>query len=90
MRKAGYTQSAIASCFGCSGSTISREVRHNLGRRGYRHKQVDEVTDQRIFESRKRREVYPEAQVSVEGYLREQAKRRGNDSKDLRVWAVYR
>ena len=55
MRKAGYTQSAIASCFGCSGSTISREVRHNLGRRGYRHNQADEMTDQRIFESRKRR-----------------------------------
>jgi hypothetical protein len=71
MRKAGYIQSAIASCLGCNGSTINREVRHNLGRRGYRHKQAGEMANRRLFESRKRRQFTTEIQVAVEGYLRE-------------------
>jgi IS30 family transposase len=90
MRKAGYTQSAIASCFGCSGSTISREVRHNLGRRGYRHKQADEMANRRIFESRKRRKFTLRLKWQLRVTCERQAKRRGNDSNDLRVWAVYR
>ena len=56
MRKAGYTQSAVVSCLGHSGSTISREVRCNLGRRGHRHNHVEEIADQCLFESHKRRE----------------------------------
>ena len=58
MRKAGYTQSALASCLGRSGSMI-REVRRNFGGRGYCHKQTDEMANRHLFESRKRREVYP-------------------------------
>ena len=38
MRKAGYIQSAIASCLGRCVSTNSREIRRNLEGR-YQHKQ---------------------------------------------------
>jgi hypothetical protein len=71
MRKAGCTQSAIVSCLGCSGSMISREVHRSLGRRGYRHKQTDEMANQHLWEGCKRRKFTPEIQVAVEGYLRE-------------------
>jgi IS30 family transposase len=74
MHKVRYTQSAIASCLGCNGSTISRKVRCNRGRRGYRHKQVDEMANQCIFESRKRRKFTPEIQVTG------QVRRRGKDT----------
>ena len=71
MRKAGYTQSAIASCLCRCESTISREVRRNTGRRGYRHKQADELANQRRFESRKREKFTSAVQEAVEYYLRE-------------------
>jgi IS30 family transposase len=50
---------------------ISREVRNNLGRRGYRHKQAGEMANRSLFENRKRRKFTTEIQVAVEGYLRE-------------------
>jgi IS30 family transposase len=42
MRKARYQQNQIVKLLGCSGGTISREVRRNIGARDYCHKKADE------------------------------------------------
>lgn len=47
MRKAGYKQNAIAELLGRSEGTISREVRRNIGERGYRSGQAGDVAAQR-------------------------------------------
>src|SRR5438105_3258615 len=44
LMKAGHDQTRIASIIGCHKSTVSREVRRNRGRRGYRPKQAHELT----------------------------------------------
>ena len=41
--KDGYNQSAIARELGCHKSTISRELRRNAGKKGYRPKQAQEL-----------------------------------------------
>ena len=71
MRKAGYKQNQIAEVLDRDEGTISRELSRNTGQRGYRHKQADELADQRRFESRKRKEFTVEVQEAVEYYLRE-------------------
>ena len=40
LKKAGFTQSAIADQIGVHKSTISRELKRNTGLRGYRPKQA--------------------------------------------------
>tara|TARA_B110000093_G_scaffold34216_1_gene35356 strand:+ start:934 stop:1191 length:258 start_codon:yes stop_codon:yes gene_type:complete len=50
---------------------VSREVRRNIGARGYRHKQADELANQRRFESRKRTMFPLSVQWAIEDYLRE-------------------
>lgn len=71
MRKAQYTLKEIAEVLDRSESTISRELNRNTGRRGYRHKQADELANQRRFESRRREKFTSEVQEAVEYYLRE-------------------
>jgi len=71
MRKAGYKQNEIAQLLCRSEGTISRELKRNTGGRGYRHKQADELANQRRFESRKRKKFTPELQLLVEEHLRE-------------------
>ncbi len=36
----GHNQTEIAKAIGVHKSTVSRELRRNLGKRGYRHKQA--------------------------------------------------
>lgn len=45
--QAGLSQTTIASHIGCSQSTVSREIKRNRGKRGYRHKQAEERTRNR-------------------------------------------
>lgn len=71
MRKAGYQQNQIAKLLGRSEGTISRMVRRNIGARGYRLKQADELANQRRFESRKRTQFSLSVQWAIEDYLRE-------------------
>ena len=47
LRKRGVSFRAIARDPGCSPSTISREIRRNSGRRGYRFKQADQLACKR-------------------------------------------
>jgi transposase, IS30 family len=70
MGKAGYKQNEIAGCLGRSESTISRELRRNLGQRGYRHGQAQQKADERRFESLKRVKFTPQLQWIVEEHLR--------------------
>lgn len=45
--KAGHDQEYIAKALGRSGSTISREIARNSGKRGYRPKQAQEFAEER-------------------------------------------
>jgi len=40
LKKMGHNQTEIAECIGVDKSTISRELKHNQGQRGYRPKQA--------------------------------------------------
>jgi IS30 family transposase len=71
MRKAGYKQNEIAELLDRSEGTISREVRRNMGKRGYRSGQADDFAAQRRLESRKAKRFTAVVQKAVESYLRE-------------------
>src|SRR5688500_13218923 len=43
LRQAGNNQTEMAIIIGCHKSTISRELRRNAGRKGYRSKQAHET-----------------------------------------------
>ena len=45
LRKAGHNQTQIAKHLGVHKSTISRELSRSLGKRGYRPKQAQRLTD---------------------------------------------
>ena len=45
--KNGCSQSEVAETIGCHKSTVSREIRRNSGRRGYRPKQAQEFCNER-------------------------------------------
>ena len=46
--KAGFCQSEVAKVISVHKSTVSREIRRNRGKRGYRHKQAQQLaTDRR-------------------------------------------
>ena len=47
MNKAGKTQIDIAHALGASQGTISKELRRNTGKRGYREKQSQKLADER-------------------------------------------
>lgn len=45
--RSSFSQSAIADKIGCHRTTIYREIRRNLGGRGYRHKQAHAMASER-------------------------------------------
>ena len=47
-RKKKVSQSKIAEAVGRSQSTISRELKRNSGKKGYRHKQADRFAHERL------------------------------------------
>lgn len=71
MRKAGYKQTEIAELLDRSEGTISREIRRNMGKRGYRSGQAGASAAQRRLESRKAKRSTAEVQQAVEYYLGE-------------------
>jgi len=46
-KASGWSMRKIAKSIGCDVSTISREIRRNKGRRGYRFKQAEEKASER-------------------------------------------
>ena len=47
MNKAGKTQREIADAIGCTQGTISKELKRNTGKRGYRIMQSQRMSDLR-------------------------------------------
>ena len=52
--KIGFTQTKIGRCIGVHRSTISRELRRNTGKRGYRFKQAHRMAQERLKKTQKR------------------------------------
>ena len=48
MKKAGNTQSEIAQALGFSQGTVSKELKRNTGKRGYREKQSQKLAEERL------------------------------------------
>jgi IS30 family transposase len=57
LKKMEHTQSEIAQVLEVNRSTVSRELRRNIGRRGYRPKQADEKAMSRRSKSKARIEA---------------------------------
>ena len=70
LQRAGHNQTAIATLIGCHKSTISRELRRNRGRKGYRHYQADEMAYDRQCEAYRSRIAWQTWQ-QVERLLRQ-------------------
>ena len=64
MKKAGKTQSEIAQAIGFSQSAVSKELKRNAGKRGYREKQAEKKAAERKNGKRSRPRL-------VRGHLRE-------------------
>lgn len=69
LKKAGLSQAQIAVVLGFHKSTISRELRRNVGQRGYRPKQAQRLAQQRA-QAKHRHRIKPETWALVEDKLR--------------------
>jgi len=69
--KAGFSQSEMAVCFGVHKSTISREIRRNMGRKGYRPRQAHEKALARRYAAAKRIKMTPVMIELVDHYIRQ-------------------
>ena len=65
--KMGYKQTEIAEAIGVNKSTISRELKRNTGKRGYRYKQAQRRAERRKGKTKRR--ITPEDWLIIEGYL---------------------
>ena len=65
--KMGYKQTEIAEAIGVNKSTISRELKRNTGKRGYRYKQAQRRAERRKRKAKRR--ITPENWLIIEGYL---------------------
>jgi IS30 family transposase len=68
--KIGFTQTEIAESIEVHRSTISRELKRNTGRRGYRYKQAHRKAEQR--KDRNVRRITSEEWLIIERYLQKQ------------------
>jgi len=66
--KIGFNQTQIAKEVGVHKSTISRELKRNTGKRGYRHKQAQRLADHRRKKPRQR--IKDENWKIIERYLK--------------------
>jgi transposase, IS30 family len=66
--KIGHTQTYIAKMIGVHRSTISRELKRNTGKRGYRYEQAQRMAERRKNKARKR--ITAEDWLIIERYLR--------------------
>jgi IS30 family transposase len=66
--KMGYSQAKMAQTIGVHKSTISRELKRNTGKRGYRYKQAQRMAERRKNKTRKR--MTSKDWLIIERYLR--------------------
>lgn len=71
LKKSGMTQQCIADTLGTSQSTVSRELKRNTGRRGYRHKQAQRLSNERRIQATKAIKMTPAMIERVEEKLLE-------------------
>ena len=72
MKQAGKKQNIIATVLGVAASTISRELKRNVGLRGYRPKQAQQKALQRRLNARKAVKMTRDTIVYIESKLAEQ------------------
>ncbi|HIF52295.1 MAG TPA: IS30 family transposase [Thiotrichaceae bacterium] len=72
MKKAGHKQESIATSLGRNASTISRELRRNTGRRGYRPGQAQRLTANRRQGAYKKCKVTATVRFWIEKLLRQE------------------
>ncbi|GEM_PF-1266912 len=71
LKKSGFSQADIAAAIGLTQSTVTRELKRNIGLRGYRHKQVQTKTDERRRQARKAIKMTADVITVVESKLQE-------------------
>lgn len=69
LKKAGFNQTQMAQEIGVHKSTISRELRRNRGRRGYRPKQAHSLALGRRQDRARTTRIAPETWKMIEGFL---------------------
>lgn len=72
MKASGQSLQAIAQAIGRSSSTISRELRRNRSKRGYRPKRAQTLSDQRAQSSRNAKRISPETINVAVKYLHDE------------------
>jgi IS30 family transposase len=72
LKQEGYSQQAIADAVSVNQSTISRELRRNKGKRGYRHKQAHNKSCERRKSATKRHKMTPDNIALIEARLRQE------------------
>lgn len=71
LRKSGESVHGIAAEIGRAASTVSRELKRNSGGRGYRHRQAQQLSeDRRSLASSRPRKMTPDLWSTVEDLLR--------------------
>ena len=75
MKKAGHQQKVIAALLGRNPSTISRELKRNVGMRGYRPAQAQRLSDARRQQARKVRKITEEVRQWIEKLVRQELSR---------------
>ena len=68
-KKAGFSQAAIAHETGIHKSTVSREIRRNRGKRGYRPKQAHAMAVGRRSKAKKFVKMTPQVVVLIEDLI---------------------
>ena len=71
LNKTGFSQQKIALAIGVNQATISRELKRNTGKRGYRYKQAQEKTNIRRSQAVKAIKMTPLMIELIESKLRE-------------------
>lgn len=69
-RKRGKSFTHIATILGRSQSTVSREVKRNTGKRGYRHNQATQLAHSRHTQKNKAIKLTPPLKDLINGFLR--------------------
>ena len=70
LKKAGKNQKEIAALLGVSESTISRELKRNQGKKGYRPKQAQIKADNRKKQAAKALKMTPDLILLIEARIR--------------------